>query len=154
MVVRMKSVLFDLDETLLDRSASLKSFAVWQASGMLRREIPDPDRFCSRFIELDQNGGVLKKEVYSRLIDEFGIRDWSEAELTTSYDLCFSGFCRPKTGVVGAVSELKSLGFKLGVVSNGRSPFQERNFHALGFSAYFDSIVVSEAVGIRKPRLG
>ncbi|NQX87417.1 MAG: HAD family hydrolase [Halioglobus sp.] len=147
----MKTVLFDLDETLIDRSASLSNFALWQASGMLRREVTDPDLFCSRFVDLDANGGVLKNEVYSKLIDEFGIGDWSESELTKCYDLCFSGFCEPKRGVVGAVSELKSLGFKLGVVSNGRTPFQERNFYALGISAHFDAIVVSEAVGFRKP---
>ena len=151
MATRMKSVLFDLDETLLDRSASLRSFAFWQASGMLRREVIDPEHFCSRFIDLDAYGGVLKNEVYSQLAEEFGLQDWSESELTNSYDLCFSGFCRPKLGAVSAVSELKSLGLKLGVVSNGRSPFQERNFHSLGMSDHFDSIVVSDAVGFRKP---
>ena len=69
----MKSVLFDLDETLLDRSESLKEFALWQSKGMLRREISDPNLFCQRFVELDSNGGVLKNKVYSQLIDEFGI---------------------------------------------------------------------------------
>ena len=37
------------------------------------------------------------------------------------------------------------------MVSNGRSPFQERNFNALGISDLFSSVVISEAVGHRKP---
>ena len=147
----MKSVLFDLDETLLDRSESLKEFALWQSKGMLRREISDPNLFCQRFVELDSNGGVLKNKVYSQLIDEFGINDWTLAELTSSYDLCFSGFCREKEGALDAVEELKGIGFKLGLVSNGRSPFQERNFYSLGVSHLFDTIIVSEALGVRKP---
>ena len=151
MAKQMKSVLFDLDETLLDRSASLRAFALWQSRGMLRREIADPNYFCQRFIELDANGGVLKNKVYLQLIDEFGISDWTVSELTSSYDLCFSGFCREKPGALNAVKELKGMGLKLGLISNGRSPFQERNFQALGVSELFDAIIVSEAVGIRKP---
>lgn len=151
MAASIKSVLFDLDGTLLDRRSSLRRFAHWQASGMLRREISDPEVFCERFTELDGNGGVLKNEVYSQLVDLFDIRDWSVAELTRSYDLCFSGFCRPKEGVVNAVSALQSMGFILGVVSNGRSPFQERNFHALGMSELFEVLIVSGSVGLRKP---
>lgn len=151
MAMCIKSVLFDLDETLLDRSASLRDFALWQSKGMLRREISDPNHFSQRFVELDANGGVLKNQVYSQLIIEFGIRDWTESELTSSYDLCFSGFCHEKPGALNAVKELKGLGLKLGLVSNGRSPFQERNFHSLGVSDLFDTIIVSEAVGVRKP---
>lgn len=41
----MEAVLFDLDETILDRSNSLKDFASWQARGMPRSEVRD-DNFC------------------------------------------------------------------------------------------------------------
>ena len=148
----MKAVLFDLDETVLDRKQSIIDFAQWQAKGMLRREVVDSEMFCQRFVELDGNGGVLKNEVYRDLIREFDISDWSVEELFQSYDLCFSGFCKPKKGVIEAIKSLKNSGFKLGIISNGRSPFQERNFHALGVSNLFDSLVVSEAVGLRKPQ--
>ncbi|MEP5765852.1 MAG: HAD family hydrolase [Halieaceae bacterium] len=147
----MKSVLFDLDETLLARSQSLRDFAIWQSKGMLRREVSDPELFCRRFIELDSNSGVLKNRVYSQLIEEFEICDWTISELTNSYDLCFSGFCLEKDGAVEAVKAIKNVGLKLGLVSNGRSPFQERNFYSLGVSHLFDSIIVSESVGLRKP---
>ena len=115
----IQSVLFDLDETLLDRNKSLRLFALWQAKGMLRREIENPEKFTERFINLDSNGSVVKSQVYSQLIEEFGISDWSETELTTSYELCFSGFCQPKEGARAAIKELKALGLRLGIVSNG-----------------------------------
>ena len=47
---QIKAVLFDLDQTLLDRTASLKSFVDWQARGMLRSQVSDRYLFVKRFI--------------------------------------------------------------------------------------------------------
>ena len=148
----MKAVLFDLDETILDRTESLRDFALWQSQGMLRNTVSDSDQFIQKFIDLDSNGQVWKDKVYSELVDEFQIKDWTVSELLQSYELCFSGFCRPKNGVLEAIKILKKNEFKLGLVSNGKSPFQERNFNALGVSGLFDSVIISESVGCRKPQ--
>lgn len=147
----MEAVLFDLDETILDRSTSLRDFVNWQVHGMLQSDVIDKDLFTTRFIELDARGTVWKDEVYKTLIDEFSITEWSISELLTSYELCFSGFCKPKSNVIQAIKILKNMGKKLALVSNGKSPFQERNFRSLGISHLFDAVIVSEAVGLRKP---
>ena len=118
---------------------------------MLRSEVNDDALFVNRFIELDANGTVWKNEVYEILIDEFSIKGWSVSELLASYELCFSGFCQQKKGVVEAVQIIKNMGMKLALVSNGKSPFQERNFNSLGISHLFDVVIISEAVGLRKP---
>ena len=145
------TVLFDLDETLLDRAGSLQDFVTWQARGMLRNSIENTREFCNRFVELDSNGAVWKDQVYSQLVQEFEITDWSVRELLTSYELCFSGFCKLIPNAETALEALHKKGYKLGLVSNGKSPFQERNFNALGVSHLFGTVVVSEAVGFRKP---
>jgi len=148
----MQSVLFDLDETILDRTESLKDFVEWQSNGMLKDSISSSENFCKRFVELDSNGQVWKDKVYTQLVTEFKIEGWSVSELLQSYELCFSGFCKPKAGVLEAIQELKKEGLKLGLVSNGKSPFQERNFNALGAKNLFDSVIVSESVGYQKPQ--
>ena len=145
------TVLFDLDETLLDRVGSLRDFACWQARGMLRTSIEDENKFCDRFIELDANGSVWKDQVYARLVEEFKLSGWSVSELLSSYELCFCGFCKFKPNACFALQYLYENGYKLGLVSNGKSPFQERNFNALGVKGLFGTVVVSEAVGFRKP---
>ena len=145
------TVFFDLDETLLDRTGSLRAFATWQAEGMLRNSVKDESEFCRRFLELDSNGSVWKNQVYSSLVQEFQITEWSVAELLLSYELCFSGFCKLFPGAESALASLHKKGYKLGLISNGKSPFQERNFDALGVSDLFRAVVVSEAVGVRKP---
>jgi len=145
-----KAVIFDLDQTLLDRSKSLDSFVRWQTEGMLRESVSDPDRFVSRFIELDADGRVWKDKVYEQLVVEFDIEDWSPSELLAAYELCFCGFSVPRDGIYSAVEEI-SKQYQLGLISNGMSPFQERNFRALGFSQLFESVIVSESCGLRKP---
>lgn len=147
----MRAALFDLDETILDRTGSLRDFVTWQATGMLRSSINDTSLFVERFIALDQKGMLWKDKVYESLINEFGITDWSVDELLNVYMLTFCAFCRPRNGALAAIEEFRSNGFKIGLVSNGKTPFQERNFHALGFNELFDCVIVSEAVRIRKP---
>lgn len=149
--MHMKAVLFDLDGTLLNRELSLVNFIRWQVQGMLKSEVINQNKFIERFIELDANGHVWKDKVYSTLIKEFSITGWSVSELLASYELCFCAFSVPIEGAIEAVNSIKSLGLKVALVSNGKSPFQERNFNALGISHLFDEIFVSESVGLRKP---
>lgn len=147
----MQAVLFDLDETILDRSGSLRDFVQWQASEQLGLDISEVARFTDQFIELDQKGMVWKDRVYERLIPEFSLTNWSVDDLLQSYVLTFCAFCKPRSGADAAINEFKSHGYKIALVTNGKTPFQERNFHALGFEHLFDCVVVSEAVGVRKP---
>lgn len=147
----MRAALFDLDETILDRSRSLRDFVHWQACEQLGLNVSEVARFTDRFIELDQKGMVWKDRVYEALIPEFSLSHWSVDDLLQSYVLTFCAFCKQRSGADLAINEFKSNGYKIGLVTNGKTPFQERNFHALGVDHLFDCIIVSEAVGIRKP---
>ena len=147
----MKAVIFDLDETILDRSTSLIDFLQWQVDFILRDEVVQKKAFVKRFIELDNHGKLWKDKVYSALISEFKITGWTAQELLQLYELSFCAFCKPKPNVMNAITSLYEAGYQIGLISNGISPFQERNFYALGVQKYFSSILVSDAVGIRKP---
>lgn len=146
----MSAVIFDLDQTILDRQQSLVNFVTWQCRGMLRADIKDESSFIDRFIELDANGSVWKDVVYQALISEYSIQNWTVMELLSVYENCFCGFSVPKVGVDEAIKEIAKQ-HCIGLISNGMSPFQERNFRCLGFSALFGSVIVSQAVGLRKP---
>ena len=65
--------------------------------------------------------------------------------------MTFCAFCKARDGALRAIEKFRRNGFKIGLVTNGKTPFQERNFKALGFSELFDCVVVSESVGLRKP---
>ncbi|MFT5123252.1 MAG: putative hydrolase of the HAD superfamily [Candidatus Omnitrophota bacterium] len=88
--------------------------------------------------------------MYAALIREFQIEGWSCAELLAIYESCFCAYSVPKPGILDALTEI-STRYKLGLISNGMSPFQERNFRGLGVASIFESVTVSAAVNLRKP---
>ena len=102
----MKAVIFDLDQTLLDRTKSLQNFLLWQCEGMLRPYIENREAFITRFVELDANGKLWKDKVYSALIEEFHLEEWSCAELLSVYESCFCAFSTPRPGVLEALNEI------------------------------------------------
>lgn len=146
-----KGVLFDLDETLLDRCASLRAFTDWQARRMLCLDEESVTQFVNRFIELDCNGKIWKDTVYKTLVTEFKICNWSADELLNSYILTFCTFCRARSNFVSLLEHLYQKNIPVGVVSNGKSPFQERNLASLHLGKYLKTVVVSDAVKVRKP---
>lgn len=144
-------LLFDLDQTLLNRNASLVQFINWQVNFFQLIPQNKKDSFIQRFIELDNNGNVWKDIVYSRLIKEFNINTYNVDELLKSYINDFNKFSIGFENVQKVISDLYIKGYRLGLVSNGKTPFQEHNFYALGLTEYFSTIVVSDAIGLRKP---
>jgi putative hydrolase of the HAD superfamily len=100
---------------------------------------------------LDNNGDVGKDIIYSQLIKDFDIKNFTVEELLKSYITDFNKFSIGFDNVQKVISDLYQKGYKIGLVSNGKTPFQEHNFYALGLREYFSTIVVSEAIGLRKP---
>ncbi len=147
----MRAALFDLDETILDRSGSLRDFANWQATEIPDSSISNTTLFVERFIELDQNGVVWKDKVYESLICEFNIKGYSVEDLLNTYLERFRDFCKPRHGALDVIQAFARKEYKIALVSNGKTPFQENNFQALGFNEFFDCVIISDAVGIRKP---
>jgi len=147
----IKAVLFDLDNTVLDRTRTLELYLAWQADDYLNLSHDDCEQFIERFMKLDNNGMTAKEEVYAELISVFNISDHTADELTQIYREQLGRFCCEKRHIKDAVSTIKSHGFKTGIVSNGKTPFQENKLSDIGMTDDFDTIVVSDAVSIRKP---
>ena len=148
----IEAVFFDLDGTLLDREASLVKFI----DGQYERFKPDlnvieKQRYINRFIELDARGYVWKDKVYSQLLQELNIAALTWEELLEDYITNFKHSCTGFHNLHEVLGKLKQMGMKLGIISNGKTHFQMANINALGIEGFFDSILISEAVGLRKP---
>jgi putative hydrolase of the HAD superfamily len=58
----------------------------------------------------------------------------------------------PKPGAVETIGELKRRGYRLGVISNTMSSLDvPRSLDAFGWNEYFEVVILSSAVKIRKP---
>lgn len=146
-----KILLFDLDQTILNRNASLIRFIKWQLNFFQLVPQAEKNAFIQRFVELDDNGNVWKDIVYQQLIKDFHITKYTVDQLLESYIVDFNKFSIGFENVQTVIPDLYKKGYRMGLVSNGKTPFQEHNFYALGLTEYFSTIVVSEAVGLRKP---
>lgn len=148
----IEAVFFDFDGTLLDREASLVKFIDDQYERFKPElNVIDKERYKNRFIELDARGYVWKDKVYSQLLQELNIATLTWEELLEDYIMNFKHSCAGFQNLHEVLGELKKMGIKLGIISNGKTHFQMANIKALGIEDYFDSILISEAVGLRKP---
>ncbi|MCU0542738.1 MAG: HAD family hydrolase [Oscillatoriaceae cyanobacterium Prado104] len=149
----MKSVLFDLDGTLLDRDTSIQQFIAAQYDRLIAHLDPIPKTdYVTRFIELDCHGHVWKDRVYQDLVWEFAIESISWQALLEDYETQFQFHCVPFRFLTETLSQLKQQGYLLGIVTNGLGQFQNRAIAGLGIRDYFDVILISEIEQVRKPQ--
>ena len=115
--MKIKAVLFDLDETVLDRSKTLENYLAWESNEYLSLLPEDSEKYTQRFIELDDNGHARKEEVYTALIEEFRIDQYTAIELTQTYNEVLGRFVVEKRHITESISVLKSQDIKTGIVS-------------------------------------
>jgi putative hydrolase of the HAD superfamily len=149
----IESVIFDLDGTLLDRDASVEQFVSIQYDRLHEHlnHIPKSN-YVARFIELDCHGYVWKDKVYQALVTEFSIGTIDWQSLLEDYELRFQFHCVAFPFLNQMLTELKQQGYLLGIITNGRGQFQARAIDGLGIRDYFDTILISEVEGVRKPQ--
>ncbi|WP_414045564.1 HAD family hydrolase [Macrococcus equi] len=148
----VKAIIFDLDGTLLDREQSLRLFLDDQFE-RLREYFTQvqKDDFINYFIEYDAHGYVKKDRVYKALIDQLNIQFVDEKDLLMDYDMNYPKFATGFPDVKEIISRLQNRGYKLGIITNGKVEHQRYIIDVLGIEKYVLEILISEAVGHRKP---
>ncbi|ULH15839.1 HAD family hydrolase [Deinococcus sp. KNUC1210] len=140
-----KAVLFDLDGTLHDRAETVRRYLKGHA-----RRFELPAGYAERWTELDDLGYRRKQEVTAELVAEFGL-SYAPAELFQDFtDHAWSDVA-PMPHALAVLTELRRRGVRLGIVTNGWTAKQLECLRGLDFGALIDDVIVSEAVGLKKP---
>lgn len=147
----IKAILFDLDETLLDRNASILAFLAGQYTRFPTTLAAVPfAHYRDRFQLYDEHGYVAKEIVYSRLVDEFALA----VDSTELVDDFYANSWKPSIlfpGSIELLQKLRTTGYQLGIITNGSVRTQRPKIEQGGLAPLVDLALISEAEGVRKP---
>jgi HAD superfamily hydrolase (TIGR01549 family) len=148
-----RAILFDLDDTLTDRSRSIERLA----AKLLQRfgddlENNDLEEIC-RCIHAGDGGGYASREgLGAHLQSSLRWRRVPTVEQLVAFWRDRFPRCNvERTGVTLTLQTLRGRGLKLGVVSNGSISSQYTKLDVIGIRSLFSVILISDEVGIKKP---
>lgn len=150
----LKAVVFDLDHTLFDRYETLKlCIPLFREKFRINPRVTD-DYFARELIWADKNFVHHGwKEIHAHLLkcnifaEEPSFEEY-EAALLSFFHLVAVKF--PFT--IPVLQELRSRGYKIGLITNGEKILQQKKLELLGIKDYFDCIVYSGETPYRKPQ--
>jgi putative hydrolase of the HAD superfamily len=146
----IKAILFDLDNTILDRTSTFNNFTksflkTYFDHFEMKQEIFD------RIIYLDQDGYKDKQELFSELLEEL---PWKLKPLKTELlDFYSTEYVKNAVLMENAREMVQHLRkkYKTGLITNGKTVIQYGKIDQLEIRNDFDLIIVSEEAGIKKP---
>ena len=148
----ISAVLFDLDNTLLDRDAAVTRFwrQVYRDSQVIRRTHTEEEALAL-LLSLDAQGRRSRKNFFDAVL-----RQWPGLfrDFLHETDVYYSAFPRmyvlePETRRL--LEGLGARGVSWGVVTNGSSTSQRAKIRETGLEALVRVVIVSEEVGLKKP---
>lgn len=145
----LRAVIFDLDQTLLNRTATFHRFLEKQYL-RFRRDLQGVSlaEYIATLQTYDNKGYTPKLDVYTQ-----ACADWSlglSEELYTNFKTVY-GQEPVLFGDTVMVLEALAVRYKLGLITNGRSRGQNAKIDGAGIRKFFDVIKISEEEGIKKP---
>ena len=143
----IRAVIFDLDETLINRNSTMRLFLTSQ-----RKRYPElPDSFVDACIKFQNNGYADKLEAYQKACVATGTN--TSTLPTALYADLKEHYGFEAIAFEGAVATLQQLynDYSLGLITNGRTRGQMAKLDSVRVREYFSAIVISEAHGRKKP---
>ncbi len=141
----LRTVVFDLDGTLVDTAADLLA----AANACLPVAVLGPADSLTAF----QGGRAMLRLGFDRLG-----RDWSEADVDAAYPVLLAAYAegiavhtRLYPGAMEAVEALKSQGFAVSICTNKPEGLAELLLQTLGVRQVFAALVGADTLPVRKP---
>lgn len=147
----VEGLIFDLDNTLLDRQAVFRRFANDFYEERLRATISSTrDDSVAKMVEWDEDGYISREKMFARWIEEWPEIGLDVGPLTGLYRSGMERQAQPDPEVNGFLSYLNERQVPWGIVTNG-SRNQRRMCRAAGLDQLAPFIIVSEEAGYAKP---
>ncbi|MFE8912457.1 HAD family hydrolase [Streptomyces globisporus] len=137
-------VLFDLDNTLVDRRGTL---AIWAAEFTAQHGLEDEDQANVL--------AMVAERAYPSTFDAIRARyrlPVSTAKLWHTYCTDIAALVSCQARVLDGLEELRAAGWRVGVATNGAADIQRAKLRATGIAERVDGVFVSEEADARKPQ--
>jgi len=148
-----QAILFDLDDTLTDRTASIAHYAE-----RFQRDFTDHlastavSTIAAALLMADVRGYRPRAEVLRDFAQRLPWRTVpTVARLRRHWETGFPRSVVARAGLAETLSALHALGIRLGIVTNGEVRFQAPKITQLSIGRYLSTVVISEAVQVQKP---
>jgi putative hydrolase of the HAD superfamily len=153
MLSDVHAVVFDLDGTLLDRRRSFDQFVrdQWQRFAHFLKPI-EREHYVRTLIELDRDGYAPREALFTGIIAQLTLPSALAETLLDDYRAGFPSACLLFPDAARTLSLLRASGLKLGLITNGSVRMQSAKLACLALSPMFDTILISDAEGISKPK--
>jgi putative hydrolase of the HAD superfamily len=145
----IKAVIFDLDDTLLDRSRTFEIYCEYLINKYFTNALQNKKNIISMIKEMDKNGYESRNIFYKKIIDNWNL-NYTVEELENNWFEQFDKFYVPMDKLIEILEYLDKK-YKLAIITNGSNNMQNRKIDALGIRKYFDEIIISNDVGMKKP---
>ena len=145
----IKVVLFDLDNTLIDRQRIFKEMLMNKLSEYHSNNV---EEIANEIIVWDNNGNQNRLVTFQQYVDKYH-PNVSAQELNDYWNKNSGKKIYVFEDAEDTLKYLKSK-YRLGIVSNGNAQSQRRKLKELPFLDMFDFTVVSGEIGIDKPEVG
>jgi putative hydrolase of the HAD superfamily len=153
MPTSIQALLFDLDNTLLDRTRTFLAFA----GAFISRYFPEltderRSELIRYIVEEDEDGYRSKPELFRQLLDDLPFAPSVTAEeLLEFYFEHYPAHAAPMEGAEELLDLARRLQLRVGLVTNGLTRVQMGKIRRLGWESAFNAILISEAAGCKKP---
>jgi putative hydrolase of the HAD superfamily len=147
----MQGIVFDLDETLIDRNRAVTNFAELLWAEFFSDGAESEESFIERVHHLDGHGYTPREQFFELMWDKFSDAVPSRSVIEETFYEQVWETPQLAEGVIDCLSRLQRHRIPLAIVTNGSTRAQEAKIKHSGIRDFFSAIVVSEAFGVKKP---
>jgi putative hydrolase of the HAD superfamily len=148
-MAKRRAVLFDLDDTLLDRATSLDRYLVGHHTRLGLEAIPF-EAYRERFQALDGDGYIGRVAIFTALLTEFPISIPLEV-LDQDFKQHAWRTATLYPDARDVLRTLRDLNLRIGIITNGPSPVQRPKLDSTGVLELVDVALVSGEEDCAKP---
>lgn len=150
----IKAVIFDLDDTLLDRRTTFGTSCGGMADYLIKWKYLEPEQredFIDYMQVKDKNGDCPRDTLFENAVQAWGMTCDADV-LYDHYVANYPKYSVEEPGAVDLLTALKESGLMLGMITNGVSAIQRGKLKKLDMEKWFgDALIVTGEVGVHKP---